>query len=76
MTTMLMTQIPLAQIPATTSPDFGMPICGHAFPTSVRVLEPATQWLARDRKAASVKGDMGFAPAYDAGPSAWRPPTG
>ena len=48
---------------------FGMPICGHAFPTSSAgfgatsvVREPAT----------AAKGDMGL--AYVLGTNAWSPP--
>jgi len=51
---------------------FGMPVCGHAFPTSFVGL--GTTSVVLDRQAAiATTGDMGL--AYVLGTSAWRPPS-
>jgi hypothetical protein len=51
---------------------FGMPICGHARPTSFAGL--GTTSVVLDRQAAiGTKGDMGL--AYVPGTNAWRPPS-
>ena len=55
---------------ATIPSGFGMPVCGHAFPTSFAGL--GTTSVVRDRQAA-IKGDMGL--AYVPGTNAWRPPS-
>ena len=55
-----------AKIPSGT----GMPICGHAFPTSFVGVDATS--VVRDRQAA-IKGDMGL--AYAPGTIAWRPPS-
>jgi hypothetical protein len=51
---------------------FGMPACGHAFPTSS--VGVATTEVVRDRQAIAAKGDMGLI-AYVPGTSAWSPPS-
>jgi len=50
---------------------FGMPICGHAFETTLSGF--GTTSVVRDRQAVA-KGDMGLAD-YFPGTSAWRPPS-
>ena len=55
---------------------FGMPICGHARPTSTQPIFGGlgTTSVVLDRQAAiGTKGDMGF--AYVPGTNAWRPPS-
>jgi len=49
---------------------FGMPICGHAFPTSSAGF--GTTSVVREQ-ATAAKGDMGL--AYVLGTSAWSPPS-
>jgi hypothetical protein len=56
-----------ARIPSS----FGMPICGHAFQTTVSGF--GTTSVVRDRQAVA-KGDMGLA-GYVPGTSAWSPPS-
>jgi hypothetical protein len=51
---------------------FGMPVCGHAFPTSTAGFGTTT--VVRERQAAAAKGDMGLI-AYTPGTSAWSPPS-
>ena len=59
------------QMAAAIPSSFGMPICGHAFQTTVRGF--GTTSVVRDRQAV-VKGDMGLA-GYVPGTRAWSPPS-
>ena len=67
---------------AQTPSAFGMPISGHSFGATTRatdVCAAAATVVVRDRAVitagAGAKGDMGLAPSYFPGTSAWRPPT-
>ena len=58
---------------------FGMPICGgHAFDVTTGA---GTATVVRERDGivaaatGATKGDMGLAPSYFPGTSAWRPPS-
>ncbi len=59
----------------------GMPTCGHAFRVTTDVRTAATALAVRERDAivaaaqGATKGDMGLAPSYFPGTSAWRPPS-
>ena len=53
---------------------FGMPACGHAFPSALPATAFAATSVVRDRQATAAKGDMGLI-AYVPGTSAWSPPS-
>lgn len=71
---------------AQTPSAFGMPISGHAFGNAAlaargtAVCAAATTDVVRERDGivtavvGATKGDMGLAPSYFPGTSAWRPP--